>query len=335
MTYKHKVAIIMILIITMSMMTWYLFKPKYQTYSRNLFYMDTYISVKVYAIDSVKANKALDEAESIYKIYHELTDRFTPYDNINNIYYLHHNQDKIANIKLDPKLYELIKYGITWYDKSNGIKNINLGNVIDVWKKYRDAASGVPTLNELQNAGSTNIKDIALLPNNEILNNHSNIDLGSIAKGYATQVVGDYFKSVGLTKYLINAGGNVLVGDHYNNGTYKIGIQDPTKPGEVYRIVKGNNLAVVTSGGYLRYYEYKGIIYNHIIDPETLFPADKYQSVTVVCHSSTLGDSLSLVLFVMDIDAGKEYIKQFPNVEAIWYTKDNKIIKSSGFDKYE
>lgn len=332
---KLKIGLIIVIIIFLMGITLYLFKPTIKTYSRNLFYMDTYINIKVYTSNKSLANQSLDEAEKIYQTYHQLADRFTPYDNINNLYYIRHNKLTATNLNLDPKLYDLIKYGISWYNQSNGIKNINLGNVIDVWKKYRDLKTGIPSLNELKNAGSTNIKDIVLLPNNQILNNHPNIDLGSIVKGYATQVVGDYLKQVGLPKYLINAGGNVLVGDHDDDGVYRIGIQDPTKPNEVFQVVKGNNLAVVTSGGYQRFYEYQGVKYNHIIDPNTLFPADKYYSVSVVCDSSTLGDSLSLVLFVMDIEQGKALIKKYDNVEVIWYTKDNQIIKSSGFDKYE
>ncbi len=335
MKYITKIAMIAIVSIIVIMITIFIFTPKKLAYTRNLFYMDTYISVKVYTTNKDLAMKALDKAESIYLIYHELTDRFNSYTGINNIYYIKHNSDKTANIILDQKLYDLIKYGVSWYDKSNGIKNINLGNLIDVWKKYRDNASGVPTLNELQNCGSTNIKDIVLLPNNQILNNHPNIDLGSIAKGYTTELVGAYFKSVGLDEYLINAGGNVLVGNNYKNSKYRIGIQDPVNSSDIYQVVKGNNIAVVTSGGYQRYYEYKGVKYNHIIDPRTLYPANNFASVTVITNNSALGDSLSLVLFVMNLEEGKAYLKQFDNVEAIWHTNDNKIIRSSGFSKYE
>ena len=45
--------------------------------------------------------------------------------------------------------------------------------------------------------------------NNKIKNNHPNIDLGAISKGYATEEVGKYLEEQGIQKYLINAGGNV------------------------------------------------------------------------------------------------------------------------------
>ena len=59
------------------------------------------------------------------------------------------------------------------------------------------------------------------------------------------------------------------------------------------------------------------------------------KSVTVITSDSALGDILSTYLFLLDIDEGKEYINNLDNVEAIWYTNDNKEIKSNGFDKYE
>jgi thiamine biosynthesis lipoprotein len=64
-------------------------------------------------------------------------------------------------------------------------------------------------------------------------------------------------------------------------------------------------------------------------------PPNYMKSVTVITNDSALGDALSTTLFLMSIEEGKEYIKQFNNVEAIWYTNDNTIIKSDGFDKYE
>lgn len=331
---KKKIYIILgaLLLIIISVL---FINKKSNIHTIDIFKMDTYINIKIYSNDSKLANNALKQAENIYNQYHVFTDRYNAYDNIKNVYYINNNQDKDKTITLDPKLYHLLEYGISWYYKSNGIKNINLGNVIDVWAKYRDLGVGIPTEKELDNVGSTSIKDVILLGNNKIANNNPNIDLGSIAKGYATEVVGDYFKSIGINNFIINAGGNVLVGDHYSNDSYKIGITNPLDKNNIYSVVKGNNIAVVTSGSYERYYEHDGVIYGHIIDPNTLYPANKYLSVTVISDSSALSDSLSLILFVMDIEEGKKLLENYPGVEAIWYKNDETIIKTDGFSKYE
>jgi FAD:protein FMN transferase len=304
-------------------------------YDKNLFYMDTYINVKIFTKDSKLAEQALKEIDNIYRDYHQLSDRYNSYPDIKNVYYINNTNDKSKSILLDQRLYDLIKYGKSWYYESDGIKNINIGNVVDVWKEYRANKSGVPTYEELLNAGSINIEDIVLEDNNYILNNIPNIDLGSVAKGYATKEVGKYLESVNINKFIINAGGNVLVGDHYNNDYYKIGVQNPEDGNSIYQVVKGNNIAVVTSGGYERYYTYNGIEYNHIINPKTLFPANNFKSVTVVTDDSAKADGLSLILFVLPLTEGQEFIKKYDNVEAVWYLTDGTVVKSEGFNKYE
>ena len=64
-------------------------------------------------------------------------------------------------------------------------------------------------------------------------------------------------------------------------------------------------------------------------------PANYMKSVSVITNDAMLGDALSTTLFLMSVEDGQEYIKQFPSVEAIWYTNDNKVVKSSGIKKYE
>ena len=303
-----------------------IFNKKEKEYTKKFFYMDTYIYVKIYT--NKDGNKILNDVENIYKEYHELSDRYNSYDNIKNIYYIKNNKEKSKYIQIDKKLYDLIKYGL----KENDLIDIGMGNVIDIWKNYRDNGSGIPTKEELEIA-KLNQKDI-VLKDGKILNNHPNIDLGCIAKGYTTKIVGEYLNKKGVNKYLINAGGNVLVGENINNTDYTIGIENPNQKDDIFTILKGKNISVVTSGGYERFYIYEGKTYSHIINPNTLYPADYMKSVTIISKDSALADLLSTKLFLMNIEDGKTYIDKLDNTEAIWYTNDNKIIYSKGAKKY-
>lgn len=296
--------------------------------------MDTYILVKVYSYDEKQAMEILEEVSNIYEEYHKLVDKYNLYGNLKNVYYINNNDSNDKYIEIDSKLYDLIDYSLSWYDKSNKLININIGNVIDIWKKYMETKDGIPTFEELENANNSKI-DAVLLDNNKILNNHPNIDLGAIAKGYVTEIVGEYLENSGVDKYLINAGGNVKVGNHYNNGMYKIGIENPTDTSLVYQTIKGNNISIVTSGSYQRYYDYDGKRYNHIINPNTFYPSNYFQSVTVITKNSALADVLSTTLFMMSYEEGLEYIENYPEVEVIWYLNDGEIKKTKGFNKYE
>lgn len=324
------IKIIGILLMTsiLSLVVFLWFNQK-REYSKNIYYMDTYIYVKIYAKNVNVAKEALTEVENMYQKYHQLTDRYNHYDGIINVYDIYNNNLNMETLTLDSRLYEIFEYAEDGNEKYFKF-NIEIGNVIDVWKKYRENKNGIPTLKELQ----TTTTDLVLLGNNQISNNHPNLDLGGIAKGYATEKVGEYLESIGIYEYLINAGGNVKVGQSYNNKNYKIGIQSPNSQEQILTVVNGENISVVSSGGYERNYEYDGNIYHHIIDPETLYPANFMKGVTVVTKDSVLGDYLSTSLFLMSVDEGKEFIKNY-DAEAIWYTNDNQIIRSEKFNQYE
>lgn len=306
-------------------------KNMLQEFSKNIFYMDTYINVKIYSNDKEKSLSALEEVDNLYKMYHQLVDRYNEYE-LTNIYSINNSNSNDDYLNIDNKLYELIEYGLAAYKKTNGLININMGDVIDVWKSYREKGSGVPTITELRNT-DIDINEI-VLKDGKILNNNPNIDLGALAKGYVTQKASEYLESIGFDKYLINAGGNVSVGNHYDNDKYKVGVEDPTNENDIYSIVKGNNICITSSGDYQRYYEYEGIRYHHIIDPNTLYPSNYTKSVTIITKDCKLGDMLSTTLFLMSIEDGKEFLKEY-DAEAIWYTLDDEIEKTAGFGKYE
>lgn len=306
-------------------------------YSKSYFYMDTYINVKLYTLNEKKANEAFALIDNLYNDYHNLTDKYNEYE------YGLYKLNKEGNTLIDYRLYKLIEYGYIWNQKSNGLLDISIGNVTDIWKKYRDEENGIPTIEELQNVTigidnvlingtKSDIEDMKIY-NSVILSNGVTLDLGAIAKGYVTEEAGNLLKKLGLNKFIINAGGNVLVGDYYKKGNYKIGIEDPTGEG-IYKIVKGSNIAVVTSGGYNRNYTYDGVTYNHIIDSNTLYPANNMLSVTVISKSSKEADALSTTLFLMSVEEGMEFIKDY-DAEAIWYLEDGTILTTDGIKNYE
>lgn len=292
--------------------------------------MDTMIEIKIYSKNKSVATNTLDGVEDIYRTYHELSDKYNAYDDIINIYDINHKTHDDEYLKIDERLYQLIQYGLDWKNKSNGLLDINMGCVIDKWKSYFDLANGVPSLSELK---SCQANPIVLGRDNTILNNSPSIDLGAISKGYATMVAGKYLEDNGITKYLINAGGNVLAGDHYNNNQYKIGIENPNDK-SVYKVLNITNKAIVTSGGYERFYEYEGVRYNHIINPKTLYPANYVKSVTVISEDSALADALTTTLFLMPVEDGQKFVSNM-NVEVIWYTNDDQIITTKKVGDYE
>lgn len=291
---------------------------KNNEFSKNIFYMDTLINIKVYNINEKKANEAFANVESIYKKYHEITNF---YDENSELYKINNTN---YEVNISNELKDLIDLGLTWYNKSNGLFNINIGLLSKTWHDFRETKIFPNKLDY-----DIDISNVKL--NGNAIKGNFNIDLGGIVKGYVTEMAGNYLESVGIDHYIINAGGNVKVGKS-NKGYYNIGISSPEK-NEVFYIIKDEDISVVTSGGYERFYEYEGVLYHHIIDPKTKYPANYMKSVTVIGDDSSLCDLLSTTLFLMSVEEGIDFIKDY-DVSAIWYTNNNEIIKSEGF-KYE
>lgn len=89
---------------------------------------------------------------------------------------------------------------------------------------------------------------------------------------------------------------------------------------------------MVSSGDYERYYTVDGKRYNHIIDTKTLFPAENFTAVTVICEDSGMADALSTAIYCMDFEQGLELIQSIEGSEAMWVFKDKSIRYSEGFE---
>ena len=90
---------------------------------------------------------------------------------------------------------------------------------------------------------------------------------------------------------------------------------------------------IVTSGNYERYVLVDGVRYCHLIDPDTLRPAEKLASVSIVAKDSALADYLSTALFTVDVETGKEILSHYEGVEAYWVTCDYKTYSTDGFEE--
>ena len=138
------------------------------------------------------------------------------------------------------------------------------------------------------------------------------IDFGGIGKGYTSNRVMEIFKEHGVTSGIINLGGNVqTLGSHTDGSKWNVAIKDPMHTDDMLGTLKISNQAVITSGGYERYFEENGKTYHHIIDPATGYPADSgIISATMISEDGILADGLSTSLFIMGIDKATEYWRQ-------------------------
>ncbi len=163
------------------------------------------------------------------------------------------------------------------------------------------------------------------------------IDLGSIAKGYAGQQAAQLLRNKGVTSAILNLGGNVqTVGSKPDGSPWQVAVKSPSGDNEPMMVLSIEDQAVVTSGGYERYFEQNGHTYWHIMDPTTGKPADSgLLSVTVVGDDGGICDGLTTSLFVMGLEKGAELWSENEGFEAIFVTDSNEVYITEGLqDKF-
>ena len=165
------------------------------------------------------------------------------------------------------------------------------------------------------------------------------IDLGGIAKGYASDRIMEIFEEYEITAGLVSLGGNVETFRTKTDGSaWRVGIQNPDNTiselasAQLVGVVQAVGQAVITSGGYERYFEKDGITYHHILDPATGMPADSgLISVTIVSPDGCLADGLSTALFVMGREKALAYWDQHRDAfDVILVEEDGDITVTAG-----
>ena len=278
--------------------------------------------------------------------YHKLYTIYSNYEGINNIRTININAGK-EPVKVDQAIIDLIKFSKEMYTKTNGKINIAMGSVLSIWHNYRTAGisepetAELPPMEKLQEAAlHTDINNIIIDEEASTIylaDEKMSLDVGSIGKGYAVQMVAEYARELGYDKMIINVGGNVAsVGTRADGSGWKIAIQNPDLNAEntAVETVQFSDKCLVTSGDYQRFYVVDGKEYCHIINPDTLMPPEYFSAVSIITDHSGMADALSTALFNMSFEEGLALINSIEGTEAIWVYADGSIKYSNNFKQY-
>lgn len=323
---------------------------------------DTITTYMSYVSSEEEFNEQCDYIEEQLNYYDQLFDKYNTYNGMNNLKTINDNAGKKA-IEVDQTLIDLLNLSIERNRKISSKVNIAFGSVINIWHDYREEAEShdgvgtVPSDEELEKANQhTSIDSIEIDENKKtvyINDAQVSIDVGATAKGYAIELIKDGLIEMGVDNFLLSGGGNVAShgqrkiqkeGEFYlddcadkfcigiespQDGNYAASADDPDSENEAVLVVQGES--IVTSGDYQRFYQdVNGVRYHHLIDPETLYPAVHFRSVSIITEDSGLADFLSSAVFLMEYEEGLKLVNSLDGVEAIWLLEDGKIRMSDG-----
>ena len=162
------------------------------------------------------------------------------------------------------------------------------------------------------------------------------IDLGGIAKGYTSDMLMKLFEDNGVSSAIVSLGGNVqTLGKKTDGERWKVAVQNPfDENGDYMGIISTSDEAVVTSGGYQRYFEENGEIYHHIIDTKSGYPAKSgLVSVTVVCESGKRADGLSTAIYVMGFDDAVKLWNDSDDFDVVLVKDDGEVYITEGIEE--
>ncbi len=352
---KRKISLLVVIALLFSLLA--SCKPKVRMkFSFDYFdSFDTLVKATGYFFTQEEADKFDKKLAERLKYYDNLFDCHKEHEGVNNVYTINKMAGK-EKVKVDAALLDLISQSKTLGLKYDSRVNIAFGAVIELWEKSMTEAlendelkAATPDIEVLKERAKYASLNNIIIDKEEstiyITDERTKINLGSVAKGYAVELICNELKEDGFDSVVLSAGGNVKTIGHPNRETkrkWTVGVENPysaseMKEGdsEIYDILYTMDKAIVTSGDYQRYfYGLDNVKYNHIIDTRTLSSARNFRAVTVITKDSGIADFLSTLLFTLTYEEGAEVIKDFPDTEALWINFDNTEFYTDGLKHY-
>lgn len=297
-----------------------------QESSTGLFAMGTYMTLTAFG---EQAEAALNNAENHIT---ELESLWSTTDENSEIYAANHSQGEA--VPLSPETEELLRFGLDMAEQTGGALDPTIYPLVEAWgfisQEYR-----VPSAQEISELLPFTGYEKVVLENHAVtLPTGTQLDLGAVGKGYTGELLAEDLKEQGITSALLDIGGNIqMVGGRPDGTKWRLGIRNPFGEGS-FGILEAEDSAVVTSGGYERYFtDEDGTTYWHILDPATGYPAESdLVSVTIISESGVLADALSTAIFVMGLEEGSEYWRSHGGFDMLLMTQDGEIYLTEGIE---
>lgn len=289
------------------------------------FRLGTYVRISLY--DFRGADEELEKCDELIQSLENLFSVNIPTSDIARL-----NAAGGGWTRIDARTAGLLETSLAIAGLTDGAFSPALGGVTALWKIGTPDAR-VPSDEEITEALKfTDWTQIELRSENGAhfarLPRGMRLDLGAIAKGYVADVLKERLAADGARRALIDLGGNLdFAGESPRGGAWRAGLQQPERPrGEYFGIIEAEDVSVVTSGPYERYFERDGVRYHHIIDPATGRPARSgLASVTVVDADSARADALCTALFVMGARRAPEFLRRHGEIMAVLVTEGKEV----------
>lgn len=239
---------------------------------------------------------------------------------------------------LDEDTSSLLAAALTYSEETGGAFDVTIAPLVELWGITSDdprapSQEEIDALLPLVGGGH-----IRLDGQNAALDEGCAVDLGGIAKGYASDRAADILSRSGADRACANLGGNVYVYSRENSRAWNVAIEDPKGKDGYVCILSLTDHFVVTSGGYQRYFTGPdGTVYQHILDPKTGYPVQgDLLSVSIILPrggdalAGTRADAYSTALYVMGEHGAVDFWRAHRDFDMVLVTTDGRVVYTPG-----
>ena len=273
--------------------------------------MGTTFTVTLYTDNKENADKA---AEAAFNRLDALNQILSDYEDDSELSLLSASSGSDTWVPLSDELYTVLRTSHEISEKSGGAFDPTVGPLSVQWRMAQHTGrlprpEAIQTLKQrvgYQKVLLDHEKKAAKLTTLKM-----KLDLGGIAKGYALDEAMRTLESFGITRVLIDGGGDLLAADPPPGKTgwpVTLSHQDMS--------ITLANEAAATSGDASRYVEIDGKRYSHILDPHTGMGMINRCHATVFARSGMYADALASALCVLGPDKSKDMIAQYTKTRA-------------------
>ncbi len=281
--------------------------------------MGTTFRIVLYASDSAKAAEAAQAAFDRIDMLNRIMSDYDPESELNAV---SATAGKDHWISISEDLWRVMTVSSEISQQTKGAFDITVGPMVQLWRRSRRKKQ-LPSEEALTAAKvAVGYTFLSFNPENKrvkLTREDMRLDLGGIAKGYATDEALEVLSQKGITCVLVDGGGDIAVGDPppgqegWNIGIEVLGHDQKLTNRTLYL----SNCAVATSGDAYRYVELGGVRYSHIIDPDTGLGLTERRKVTIISPSGMMADAYASAVSAMGVDDGIAFINQKKKTAAL------------------
>ncbi len=297
--------------------------------------MDCRIRVNLYSENANLGEPQL-EIGKIFSLYDSLADNSHRANGHKNIYDINQTNEAVV---VEQELFDLLSFSLRMKEETCGYVNPFIGNLSDLWKDHlhpermtsEETPASIPTAEEIQ-ACVHEMNDTSLILDAETRSvrriGTGKIDLGAIAKGYASQKAKEWIEAQGFKAYVVDAGtSSVLLGEKDLKGSFfNVSIRGISKKMNV------KNVCIGTSGIDAQEAIVDGVEYSHIVNPFTGDAHVDYFGVTLLGQDAAVLDALSTAFILMGVEENLDKVSALSEKYGVSYVfyRENEIVKNNG-----